>query len=253
MVITSRQNAFIKSVRALSSAKERRAQGVHLIEGEKLLGEAIVSGMRLTAVLAEEGYACPALPADTAVYETARDILVSCSQCATPQGVLATVETPDLTPPDAYPAGLGLVLDCVQDPGNVGTILRTADAMGAAFVLASPDTADLFSPKAVRAAMGSTYHLPVYTGDLVRELPRLAAQGFLCVCGHLAGQETLPPLPACVALVIGNEGNGVSDEHAALCVKYRLPMPGRAESLNASVAAGILLYELSSRMRGGNT
>jgi len=96
--------------------------------------------------------------------------------------------------------------------------------------------------------MGSTYHLPVWQGELVPELQKMRQQGFTALCGDLRGSETLPTLNASVALVIGSEGNGVSDAVASQCERYRLPMRGRAESLNASVAAGVLLYVVSEAM-----
>ena len=97
--------------------------------------------------------------------------------------------------------------------------------------------------------MGSIYHLPIWQGELAAELVKLKSEDFRLICGHLAGNEILPePGRRCV-LIIGNEGKGVSDAVAALCDKYRLPMFGRAESLNASVAAGIMMYEIAKEMR----
>jgi len=170
------------------------------------------------------------------------------SESKTPQHSCAIVETPDLTPPAQYPEGLIVLLDCVQDPGNVGTILRTADALGAAAFFIGSGTADPFSGKTLRAAMGSTYHLPIYTGNAAETVHHLYKQGFTCICGHLKGDSALPPLGQKTALIIGNEGNGVSDEVAAACTLYKLPMRGRAESLNAAIAAALLIYELSNRM-----
>ena len=155
---------------------------------------------------------------------------------------------PALTPPQTYPNGLVVVLDGVQDPGNVGAILRSADAFGATGLLLSPACADAYAPKTLRAAMGSTYHLPVWQGELLPELSSMRLQGFTALCGDLNGSETLPPLASSVALVIGSEGSGVSAEVIAVCEGYRLPMRGRAESLNASVAAGVLLYVVSAAM-----
>ena len=160
----------------------------------------------------------------------------------------ATVQTPDSTCPETYPDGLWIVLDRLQDPGNLGTILRTADALGARGVLMSPDSADPFSPKALRAAMGSTYHLPVYIGALETELPKLSAQGFTCICGHLRGSETLPPVSKRTALIVGSEGQGVSEETAAHCRLYRMPMRGRAESLNAAVFAALMMQTILNVM-----
>jgi TrmH family RNA methyltransferase len=160
----------------------------------------------------------------------------------------ALVRTPSCACPDAYPEGLVVVLDRLQDPGNLGTIVRTADALGAAGVLIGAGCADPFSPKALRAAMGSTYHLPMWIGSLETELTRLRTQGFTCICGHLGGEETLPRITKRTALVIGNEGQGVSDRTAQMCIRYRMPMRGRAESLNAAVFAALMMQTLLNTM-----
>ncbi|MEA4914600.1 MAG: RNA methyltransferase [Christensenella sp.] len=244
MIIESRANERVKEARKLLLRKERKESGLHLIESEKLVREAVSSGAAIVSCFIEDGFAF--VPPESAVtYTVTRAVLESLCDSQTPQGIVAVVETPALTPPEQYPAGLVVVLDGVQDPGNVGTILRSADAFGAKGLLLSPACADVFAPKTLRAAMGSTYHLPVWQGELVPELQKMQQQGFTLLCGDLRGVETLPTLNVSVALVIGSEGNGVSDAVARQCERYRLPMRGRAESLNASVAAGVLLYVVS--------
>ncbi len=247
LVIESRANERVKEARKLLLRKARKETGLHLIEGEKLVREAIYSGARVISCFAEEGFAFSS-PESAAAHVVSRAVLESLCESQTPQGVVAVVETPPLTTPERYPEGLLVVLDGVQDPGNVGTILRSADAFGACGVLLSPTCADVYAPKTLRAAMGSTYHLPVWQGELGLELAALKQQQFFALCGDLRGSESLPALPTSVALVIGSEGSGVSAEVAALCVGYRLTMRGRAESLNASVAAGVLLYVVSGAM-----
>lgn len=248
MVIESRQNEIVKTARALSLAKERRARGLHRIEGAKLVREAVASGQAVTDLFCEEGFDFPA-PEGARVHTVTRGVLEALTDTATPQHVAAIVKTPDTAPPAHYPDGLVVVLDGVQDPGNAGTILRTADAFGAAAVLISPDCADPYSEKTLRASMGSAYHVRIVQGDAATELSRMLSDGFTAVCGRLDAAETLPPLSRRVALVIGSEGRGASEAVEALCTGYRLAMPGRAESLNASVAAGILLYEISKEMK----
>ena len=247
MVIESRSNERVKDARRLLLRKERKRTGLHLIESEKLVREAVVSGAHIQAFFIEDGSSF-APPAGSVVLTVSRSVLESLCESRTPQGVVAVVETPTTAPPDAYPAGLVVALDGVQDPGNVGTILRTADAFGAAGILLSSSCADPYAPKTLRAAMGSTYHLPVWQGEPPEELARLQAQGFFSLCGDLRGDETLPALSERTVLVIGSEGQGVSDAVASLCTRYRLPMRGNAESLNASIAAGILLYVVSGQM-----
>ena len=247
IVIESRSNERVKDARRLLQRKERKESGLHLMESEKLVREAIASGARISALFVENGFAFP-IPENVPAYAVSRSVLESLCESQSPQGVVAVVETPSLDPPETYPAGLLVVLGGVQDPGNVGTILRSADAFGASGLLLSPACADVYAPKTLRAAMGSTYHLPVWQGDLPFEIGRMKQQGFFTLCGDLSGSETLPKLLPNVTLVIGSEGSGVSAETSALCAGYRLTMRGRAESLNASVAAGVLLYVVSEAM-----
>ncbi len=251
MIVTSTKNETVKLLRSLKDRGARRETGLHLIEGERLVFDALASGVQAGTVLAEEGaeaiqnrLGSLGVPFIT----VSRAVLEAVSDTKTPQGVAAAVKTPDLTCPESYPAGLTVALDRLQDPGNLGTIIRTADAMGAACILLGEGCTDPFSPKALRSAMGSTYHLKLFEGDLAKELKKLKGSGSTLICGHLAGAEKLPPVGGNCTIVIGNEGNGVSDETAELCTLYRLPMYGRAESLNASVAASIMIYEISKMM-----
>ena len=245
MIITGRSNERIKAARALQDAKARRETGLHLIEGDKLVFDAIKSGVKVRTVFAREGANVPDGVETAFVSDGVLDALTTAK---TAQNLCAVVETPDCGCPETYPDGLLVVLDRLQDPGNLGTIVRTADALGAGGVLVSPDSADPFSPKALRAAMGSTYHLPIFVGALMNELPRLRTQGFVCICGHLKGTETLPAPGRRTALIVGNEGQGVSDETAAQCELYRMPMRGRAESLNAAVFAALLMQTILTEM-----
>ena len=254
MRIDSTRNEKVKRARSLANRKGRAEQGLHFIEGEKLVREAIVSGATFQDAFIEEGHELMAAVlsgSGAMVYTVSRSVMESLTLTETPQWVCATVQTPATPIPAYYPAGMIVALDRVQDPGNLGTILRTADAMGAAGLLLGAGCADPYAPKPLRAAMGSIYHLPVWQGELEGEIPRLVQQGFTCICGHLKGGDALPKVGERCVLVIGNEGSGVSDPVAAQCHKYRLPMYGFAESLNASVAAGILIYELAKQMHKG--
>ena len=245
MIITSRNNERVKAARDLQNAKGRKETGLHLIEGDKLVRDAIESGAGVETV-----FALAPVPTFDGIemVEVSESVLDTLSTAKTPQNMCALVRTPSCACPDAYPEGLVVVLDRLQDPGNLGTIVRTADALGAAGVLIGAGCADPFSPKALRAAMGSTYHLPVWIGSLETELTRLRTQGFTCICGHLGGEETLPRITKRTALVIGNEGQGVSDRTAQMCIRYRMPMRGRAESLNAAVFAALMMQTLLNTM-----
>lgn len=250
MLIQSTQNETVKRMRSLAAKKGRQETGLHLIEGERLVREAISSGADIAELFIEEGRMAEDMEFPAAkVYTVTRRVLESMTDTGTPQWICAAVRTPETTPPESYPGGLIVALDRVQDPGNLGTILRTADAMGAVGLLLGSGCADPFGPKVLRSTMGSVYHIPLWQGVLTTELPKLKRAGFSAICGHLSGTEVLPEVGDNCILIIGNEGSGVSDEVADMCEKYRLPMYGRAESLNASVAAGILMYETARAMR----
>ena len=251
MLIQSTQNETVKRMRSLAAKKGRQETGLHLIEGERLVREAISSGADIAELFIEEGREVEDMASSAPrVYTVSRRVMESMTDTGTPQWICAAVRTQDTTPPESYPQGLIVALDRVQDPGNLGTILRTADAMGAAGLLLGGGCADPFGPKVLRSTMGSVYHIPLWQGELTAELAKLREAGFSLICGHLAGTEVLPEVGDKCVLIIGNEGSGVSDEVADMCKKYRLPMYGRAESLNASVAAGILMYEIAHAMRG---
>ena len=245
MIITSRTNDRIRAARSLQDAKGRRATGLHLIEGDKLVSDAVASGAAVRTVFALEG--TPAFDGIETVF-VSESVLESLCTAKTPQRMCAAVETPACACPERFSDGLWIVLDRLQDPGNLGTVIRTADALGAAGVIVSPDSADPFSPKALRAAMGSTYHLPLCIAETGSVLDRMAAQGFVCICGHLKGGETLPEITRRTALVVGNEGQGVSEQTAARCRLYRMPMRGRAESLNAAVFAALMMQTILNVM-----
>lgn len=240
-MISSRTNERIKAVRALQQHKERERTGLHLIEGDKLVRDAALSGAEIETIYALFD---ADVPKGYEVVPVSPSVMEAISTQKTPQSLCAVVRTPSTMCPITYPHGLIVALDRLQDPGNLGTIARTADALGASGILLSPDSVDPYSPKALRAAMGSTYHLPVWIGDLTAELPHLKQQGYACICGHLGGESVLPPHGEDVVLVVGNEGNGVSDAVAALCSLYRMPMRGRAESLNAAVFAALMMQRL---------
>ena len=175
-------------------------------------------------------------------------VLAAVCDTKTPQGIAAVVRV-------HHTARLGkrlVALDGVQDPGNVGTILRTADAAGFDGVLLSEQCADVFSPKVLRATMGSVFRMPMlHTAALQQELTRLAGEGYSILSSQLDGTPFYERqgVAEWFVLVIGNEGNGVSPAVQATAThRLRLPMRGGAESLNAAVAAGIMMYELTREL-----
>ncbi len=244
--ITSLKNPRIQTWKSLKDRKGRKETGCFLVEGRKMMEEALQSAFQVEAVLADaERLSEFRLPDDDRLVTMPGHVLAAICDTKTPQGVAAVVRM------QTAPAlGNRLVaLDGVQDPGNVGTILRTADAAGFDGVLLSQQCADVFSPKVLRATMGSIFRMGIcVTEDLPGRLTGLREEGFSILSSQLDGTPFYdrPPVGERFALVIGSEGNGVTDEVKALAThRVRLPMRGGAESLNAAVAAGIMMYELT--------
>jgi len=255
--IQSVQNQTIRRLKALKEKKAREEEGEMLVEGEKMMLEAAQAGLSPSDTLIETEQAAryAALAArmealGARVYAVPRRVLEAVCDTKTPQGACAAFALPCLFDAAHAPARL-VVLDGVQDPGNVGTIWRTADAAGLTGLLLSRACADPFSPKVQRAAMGSGFRVPAgLADDLPGTLRALRGAGHVVIASSLQGAPFYEGAPHVekFALVIGNEARGVSEEVMSLAdVRLRLPMRGGAESLNAAVAAGIMMYEL---MRG---
>ena len=177
------------------------------------------------------------------------EMLRSLSDTRTPQGMVAAFPWIErqAEPADLSGQGIFIALDRLQDPGNLGTILRTADAVGARGVILSPGCVDPTNAKVVRSAMGSLFRVPVFKNELTGVLAMLRQAGWRTYCGHLDGRDFFERTKSHgrAVLIVGNEAAGVSDPVASACDEWvRLPMPGGAPSLNAAVAAGIMLYDL---------
>ena len=246
--ITSRQNPLIARLRKLGTDKKtRRAEGSFLCEGTKLVEEALKWGAQVETLVVAEGTLLPGqLPEGVRLVEVPADVLKSASTVDTPQGMLAVCRTPDLTPPETLTPGRYLVLDGVQDPGNVGTVWRTADAFGAEGLILLPGCAEPFAPKTVRATMGACFRLPVWELTL-EELTGLLDRAGLPLYATALREDTADLRQADLeraAVVIGSEGRGVSSQVLAACqATLKIPMRERCESLNAAVAASIVLWE----------
>ncbi|MEO3946814.1 RNA methyltransferase [Gorillibacterium sp. CAU 1737] len=262
ITITSVQNARVKEWSELTAKKGRDKQGRYLLEGVHLVQEALLAGAPILTVLfdIEKGLARelqPLLEEAPGIEQVAvsAPVLAKCSETDTPQGVVAIAEKPAVTLDALFarPNGVVVALDALQDPGNVGTIIRTADAAGAAGVIIGKGSADPYAPKTVRSTMGSLFHLPVVEGELVPLLAEAVQRGAAVYRTGMASGLTCydADFTGPVWFVIGNEGRGVSPEvRASVPHELSIPMPGQAESLNAAMAAGILLYESVRQRRG---
>ena len=244
--ITSLKNPKVTTWKSLKDRKGRKETGCFLVEGRKMVEEALASAFPVEAVLVDDariGEFC--LPENIPAFALPEHVLAAVCDTKTPQGVAAVVRVAEVE----LKGKRMVAMDGVQDPGNVGTIIRTADAAGFDGVVLSTQCADVFSPKVLRATMGSVFRMGVrVTEDLTGLLAEMVQEGASVLSSQLDGEPFYQrsPLNERFVLVIGSEGNGVTDEVKAVAThKVKLPMRGGAESLNAAVAAGIMMYELT--------
>lgn len=245
--ITSRQNPLCTHLRKLSSsAAYRRQCGEFLCDSPKLLQEALLWGSELHTVVVTAGTEAPPLPKGVRLVEVPADVMKSVSPMETPQGTLfiCAIHTEPL--PETLAGRRYVVLDTLQDPGNVGTILRTADAFHADGMFLVNGCANLYNPKTLRATMGAVFRCPVWTVG-VEELSALLKRSGIPLYGAALREDTLDARQAdysrC-AIAIGSEGRGLTDAVLAVCDRtIKIPMSEHCESLNAAAAATVLLWE----------
>ncbi|MGI6621978.1 MAG: RNA methyltransferase [Clostridiaceae bacterium] len=253
VLITSSSNRIIKEIRSLHDKKGRSSLKAMLLEGSRLVSDAASSGANIRYFVASDSF----YKKNSSFFSYYPDKKVVCvpdslfariGETRTPQGVMAVADIPvyDISS-IILKAKRIVVLENLQDPGNIGTIIRSADACGFDAVLLSKDCADPFNSKTIRSTMGSVFHIPVIVAeDFYRVLSELKANNILLAAAHT--REALPcwqaDLKGDVAVIIGNEGNGITDKIIELSdLTVMIPMDGNAESLNAAAAASILIYE----------
>ncbi|WP_059171351.1 RNA methyltransferase [Bacillus sp. FJAT-27445] len=248
--IQSAQNPQVKQWKKLAMKKERERTGLFLAEGYHLVEEALKSPGTVTELIVSDGTDIPPRIdyKDTPVTVVSRDIFKNMSETETPQGIMAICRQ-QFNEASLESAQSFLLLDAVQDPGNLGTMIRTADAAGIDAVIAGTGSVDLYNPKVLRSAQGSHFHLPVFSGELEEWIPKLVEKGITVYGTALEGARDYTEVtPASrFALLVGNEGNGVAK---GLLEKTNenlyVPIYGKSESLNVAIAAGVLLYYLRS-------
>ena len=244
-IITSKANSVVKNAKKLHQKKYRKS--AYLIEGWHLFEEAVQAGVMIEKIFALENYRdqLAAFPQTVWVSE---DILLDLADSQTPQGIVAVVQKEEVGQVDLS-QGKFLFLEDVQDPGNVGTIIRTADAAGFTGVIVSEKSADIYSLKTLRSMQGSHFHLPIYRMSS-QALFKGAKKAVIPVLATTLSKDSvdyreLPPIDNFV-LVMGNEGQGISPLMAESADQLvHISMKGQAESLNVAVAAGILIFHLS--------
>ena len=242
MILTSKNNPLIKETASLKDKKGRKQTGLFLVEGVKMLRECLQSELEIERVFLSEEYA-DELPVDESkTVRVSQDVFRFLSDEKTPQGVLCRVKIPQTSL--AAPTAPCLILDGVADPGNMGAIIRTANAAGYKEIYLVDGCVDAYAPKSVRASMSGIFFTKLYQGS--REEILAAVQGVPVIVADMQGESVFRfTAPEKFALVIGNEANGVSVEmRAAAKYTVKIPMEQTQESLNAAVSAGILMYVL---------
>lgn len=258
-MITSLQNSQVKNIIKLNQkAKARKDQGLFIAEGRKMFLEAPLSWI-------DKVYVSESMEKDDEVMEKASrtsweavadSVFRQMSDTQTPQGVMTVLRRPAYQPEDILKKEqpLLVVLEDIQDPGNAGTIFRTAEGAGVDGIFLTKTCVDITNPKVIRATMGSIYRMPfVYVEDVVSLKEKLQGREIRFFAAHLRGENAYheEAYQKGTAFLIGNEGKGLTDQAAEAADRLiRIPMCGQVESLNAAMAAGILMYEAARQRRG---
>ena len=253
-IITSKDNELIKHVRKLKDKKYRDEYNEYVVEGIKIVEEAVKENVKIKQIIicndTTKTYEIPThIMLEIAKYEciyVTDKIFNLITQVTNPQGIMAIIEKNSEKNQIDYTQDIILVLDDVQDPGNLGTILRTADSIGLNQIVVSKGTADAFNSKVVRSTMGAIFRIKIVeTENLIQSIKEMKKHHFKLMVTSLQTENSIYDINFNKKIiVIGNEANGVSKEIQDMAdEKAKIPMLGRTESLNASVAAGIVMYE----------
>ena len=246
-MITSKSNDLIKHIKSLHLKKNRDESGEFIVEGPKMVKEVIASDLKISKVIiCEELFSEPIDVRNNDVEFVTANVFEYISDTKTPQGIMAVVSK--RTNEDIKYSDTMFALDNVQDPGNLGTIIRTLDCAGINTLLLSSGCADEYNPKVIRSTMGAIFRVNVFSNlNLKEELENLKEEGYNIVVTSLEGATNMfeHKFEGKNIVVIGNESNGVSKEIQELAnVRIKIPMAGQTESLNAGVAASLVAYEI---------
>lgn len=242
--ISSIQNERVKSWKKLQTSKGRKKDNRYLVETWHLVQEAQQAGKLIECMLTQDAYDKYASDITVSTSVISSEIANTLAQTITTTGVFGVVNSDFETKPITN--GQWLLLDAIQDPGNMGTIIRTADASGFTGVIIGEGCVDVFNDKTVRAMQGSQFHLKLYKGNLIPFIEQMKENGIVVYGSELNDKATtifeLPYSPN-IALVMGNEGNGISKEVLNVCTQsVYIPILGQAESLNVAIAASVMMY-----------
>ncbi|MEK5305085.1 MULTISPECIES: TrmH family RNA methyltransferase [Bacillus] len=242
--IESAKNAHIKQWKKLHTKKERTKTGLFLVEGKHLVEEALKSGVVKELMVATPDMLPADIEPDIELYELSEEAFTAMTETETPQQIAAVCTIPVF---EEKKYERMLLLDAVQDPGNLGTLIRTADAAGLDAVILGDGTVDAFNGKTLRSAQGSHFHLPILKQTLQQTIPALKAQGISVYGSALKDAKEYKHIASegPFALIVGNEGAGIDPEILQMTDQnLYVPMYGQAESLNVAVAAAVLVYHL---------
>jgi TrmH family RNA methyltransferase len=251
--IESKDNLLIKDIRKLKEKKYRKDSKMFLVEGFRFTEEALDSDFEVVQIFIsargevkyENSLVKSKLQKNTKVYSISDSLFKSICDTESPQGIIATVR--NKSSKIKYDGGFYILADKIQDPGNMGTIIRTAHAAGAMGVIITKGTVDIYNEKTLRATMGSIFKIPIIYDEDLSLVQELRNNGFKLVTSSLDCDKNFYDidLKGNVIISVGNEGNGISEEVYDISdLKIKIPMPGGAESLNAAVAASIMMYEV---------
>lgn len=243
-MITSIQNEQVKQWRKLHKRKFRMKMKKFLIEGFHLIEEAFNSGWEVETVIAQEGVNPPDWMSDDGITIVNERVFNEITQTETPQGIAAIVKMKDLP---VRTDNFILLIDAIQDPGNLGTIIRTADAAGFSQIVLGTGTVDVYNDKVIRASQGSLFHISIKQANLLQAIDELKKENYTIYASALRNAINYQDveIESKVALIVGNEGAGISEEILNVADKIvKIPIYGQAESLNVSIAAGILMYKM---------
>ena len=253
-VISSKDNELVKHIKKLKDKKYRDESNEYIVEGVKLIEEAVKENAKIKKIIVCEDttrtYEIPTnIMLEIAKYEciyVTDKIFSSITQVTNPQGIMAIIEKISENKEIDFSQDIIVALDDVQDPGNLGTILRTVDSIGLNQIVVSKETADAFNPKVVRSTMGAIFRIKIIEAeDLKETIKEIKKHRFKLMVTSLQTENSIYDIDFNKKIiVIGNESNGVSKEIQDMAdEKAKIPMLGQTESLNASVAAGIVMYE----------
>lgn len=244
--LTSSSNKKYKYFKSLSSKKARCENGEFTVEGIKSVRDAVSARAPISAFIVSDTFTEYFDFGASDVYCVSRSLFDKLCDTKTPQGIMAVIKMRECT--DFFPDKNRAYVYCdgINDPGNMGTIIRTADAAGFGGVIVSDGSVDIYAPKTVRASMGSFFNIDLITGKNAADLREYKNAGFNLIGGALSSDCSDyrgADYTKSSVIIIGNEANGISKEVLEICSHVKIPIYGGAESLNASVAAGILMYE----------